>query len=218
MSAPESDAIPALESLQNSGAAQWSPVSFHFLEVLAQRLAGQPPQVRRLLEAKLTQAVADYAHRFKPQATPPDGATRTPPNGLATTEVKRSALGELLREISGSTSPSNEPAHVSVWPAPTGPRDELKSVQRHRATWSKLRAQKQVAQALAQAPKNAGPINSHLLVLRSLELMRDTSQDYLNRFMTYADTLLCLDQTDLSARAAPRKTAPASRAKRAPRG
>ena len=33
-----------------------------------------------------------------------------------------------------------------------------------------------------------------MLVLRSLALMRDISPDYLNRFMSYADTLLCLDQ------------------------
>ena len=47
-----------------------------------------------------------------------------------------------------------------------------------------------------QAPKNAGPINSHVVALRSLALMRDTSPDYLNRFMSYVDTLLCLDQGD----------------------
>ena len=62
-----------------------------------------------------------------------------------------------------------------------------------RNTWSKLSANKQLAQALDTAPKNAGPINSHMLVLRSLALMREISPDYLNRFMSYADTLLCLD-------------------------
>jgi hypothetical protein len=33
-----------------------------------------------------------------------------------------------------------------------------------------------------------------MLVLRSLGIMRDVSPDYLNRFMNYVDTLLCLDQ------------------------
>ena len=61
------------------------------------------------------------------------------------------------------------------------------------APWSRLSAEKQVVQALGQAPKNAGPINSHVVALRSLALMRDISPDYLNRFMCYADTLLCLD-------------------------
>jgi hypothetical protein len=49
---------------------------------------------------------------------------------------------------------------------------------------------------MLQAPQNAGPINSHMVSLRSLTLMRDISPDYLNRFMTYLDSLSCLDQAD----------------------
>ena len=49
-------------------------------------------------------------------------------------------------------------------------------------------------QAIAQAPQNAGPINSQMLVLRSLGLMHDASADYLSRFMVYVDTLLYLDE------------------------
>ena len=73
-------------------------------------------------------------------------------------------------------------------------RPELKAVRQFRNTWAKLSADQQLNRALDQAPKNAGPINSHMLVLRSLALMRDISPDYLNRFMSYADALLCLDQ------------------------
>jgi hypothetical protein len=86
-------------------------------------------------------------------------------------------------------------------------RTELKSVRQFRNTWSKLSADKQVAKALHQAPKNAGPINSHMLVLRSLALMREISPDYLNRFMTYADSLLCLDQHEQAKYALPAKSA-----------
>jgi hypothetical protein len=66
---------------------------------------------------------------------------------------------------------------------------------------------KRVAQELDQAPKNAGPINSHMLVLRSLEKMRDVSPDYLNRFTLYVDTLLLLDQGDKEKQALTKKTA-----------
>jgi hypothetical protein len=45
-----------------------------------------------------------------------------------------------------------------------------------------------------------------MLVLRSLALMRDIAPDYLNRFMSYVDTLLCLDQHQQD------KQAPASKA------
>jgi hypothetical protein len=59
---------------------------------------------------------------------------------------------------------------------------------------SQLSVAQQVQKALSQAPANAGPINSHMLMLRSLEWMRELSPAYLENFMTYADTLLCLEQ------------------------
>ena len=73
-----------------------------------------------------------------------------------------------------------------------------------------------MAQALGQAPANAGPINSHMLVLRSLALMRDISPDYLNRFLSYADTLLCLDPGEKEKPAAAKKP-PAAKAAKAPK-
>ena len=218
MSAPESVAIPALQRLQSAGAAQWSPVNFHFLQALALRVPAQPGPVRQLLEARLAQAIADYERQFKPVTAPLAGEASA--NKAATWPVKAdsSPLGALLRDLALAGAPVVGAAVTSDQPLVAHPRGELKSVQKHRETWSKLRAQRQVAQALEQAPKNAGPINSHMLVLRSLELMRTTSQDYLNRFMCYADTLLCLEETDLSAKAQPRKTTVASRLKRTPRG
>jgi hypothetical protein len=75
-------------------------------------------------------------------------------------------------------------------------RPDLKATRYFRETWSKISVDKRVTQALTQAPKNAGPINSHNLVLRSLALMRDISPDYLNQFTSYVDTLLCLDQCE----------------------
>jgi hypothetical protein len=104
-------------------------------------------------------------------------------------------------------APDGVPATPVVTPAmatdtgeaPSGtvsPARELKSLRYFRSTWSRLSAEQQLAQALAQAPENAGPLNSHLLVLRALQLMQDVSPDYLQRFMSYADTLLWLEQVD----------------------
>jgi hypothetical protein len=75
-----------------------------------------------------------------------------------------------------------------------------------------------VAQALDQAPKNAGPINSHMLVLRSLALMRDIAPDYLNRFMSYVDTLLCLDPDAPAPAKSAGKATPAGESGKKPRG
>jgi hypothetical protein len=50
-----------------------------------------------------------------------------------------------------------------------------------------------VARAAARAPDNAGPLNSHRLVLRSLALMQAASPHYLRRFLSQVDTLLWLE-------------------------
>jgi hypothetical protein len=63
---------------------------------------------------------------------------------------------------------------------------------------------------MAQAPQNAGPINSHMLVLRSLGLMRDISPDYLNRFMAHVDTLLCLEEAG-KVKLTPKRAAPSAK-------
>jgi hypothetical protein len=78
------------------------------------------------------------------------------------------------------------------------PAAELKSVAYFRNTWSRLSTEQQLTQTLAQAPANAGPMNSQHLVLRSLEVMRDISPDYLQAFMSYIDALIWLDHADPS--------------------
>jgi hypothetical protein len=126
------------------------------------------------------------------------------------TSEQCASLGALVRQLE-QHSPENADAPLE---GNAGSRSELKAIRNFRNIWSKLRVDKQVAQALEQAPKNAGPINSHMLVLRSLALMRDVSPDYLNRFMSYADTLLCLDQCEKEKLGNPKKRQVARAAKK----
>ena len=88
-------------------------------------------------------------------------------------------------------------------PAKSTPRigeaaPELKAVAYFRDAWSRLSTEQQLTQTLAQAPENAGPMNSQHLVLRSLQIMRDIAPDYLQGFMSYIDTLIWLEQADPS--------------------
>jgi hypothetical protein len=92
-------------------------------------------------------------------------------------------------------------------------RAESPKVQQFKKQLSQISVQKQVRQAMAQAPQNAGPINSHMLALRSLGLMRDASTDYLNRFMGYVDTLLRLEESG-TGKPPPKKSAPAQKSPR----
>lgn len=188
---PCSDSRQQLAALRLQGAHRFDPVRFHYLEVLAQRAQGQPERVQKLLQARLAHALAEWnsrreaAHSASPQHAEPAVTPSEAPTPL-------NALARYLAQHASESAP-DALAHASPEGA-TATRPELRSVRHFRKTWSRLSADRQLNQALHQAPQNAGPINSHLLVLRSLALMRDISPDYLDRFMSYADTLLGLEQ------------------------
>ncbi|HYD76432.1 DUF2894 domain-containing protein [Ramlibacter sp.] len=89
--------------------------------------------------------------------------------------------------------------------------DELASARRFREAWDRHRTMDQLQQAVARTPANAGPLNSHALVLRALERMGELSPDYLRRFMAQVETLQWLER---AAEQVPR----AAEAKKAARG
>ncbi|HYD95205.1 MAG TPA: DUF2894 domain-containing protein [Noviherbaspirillum sp.] len=225
-----SDAAPdfsaLIASLRTAGADRFDPVRLHYLDVLARRAEAQQGSVRRMLDARLGEALAAFKERFDQAQCDAreilDRSVQQYPQaagdlqrlfaagdfkGLrqlsATLQAREqgASLGALLRQLE-QHAPETAEARAQGHAAP---RSELKTIRKFRNTWAKLSVDKQVAQALEQAPKNAGPINSHMLVLRSLALMRDISPDYLSRFMSYADTLLCLDQREMEKPASPKK-------------
>ncbi len=214
---PPLDVSGEIAALRLLGADQFDPVRLHYLEVLAQRVNEHQGSVQRILGGKLAQALAAFRTGFEQAQNEasdaiaqaarkyPQAAAELQPlfnagnfagvrRCIATLERRGqgASLGDLARSMAQhAPDPGDEQLEGHV-----GSHAELKSVKYFRNTWSKLSADKQVTQALGQAPKNAGPMNSHGLVLRSLALMREISPDYLNRFMSYVDTLLCLEQSD----------------------
>ena len=185
---------PTLESLKADGSDGHDPARFHYLEALARRMQAQPPAVQALLQQRLQAAVADYAARAgNAPATPP-----APPVATCTTD---SPLALLNRDLAARAQA--EADHVRT--SESTSTSEMKSVRQFSEVWSKISADQQVTQALHKAPENAGPLNSHKLMLRSLGLMRTLSPDYLRRFMAQMDALLWLEQTNADlARPAPR--------------
>ena len=176
-----------IAALRLIGADKFDPVHLHYLQVLTGRISAHQGPVKRILDAKLAQALLVFKERFALA----QGEARDAIASLKKNEP-RASLGELTRYMAQH---SPEPVDGG-FDGHVGLRPELKTTRYFRNTWSKLSVDKRVTQALDQAPKNAGPINAHMLVLRSLALMRDISPDYLNRFTSYVDTLLSLDQCD----------------------
>ena len=183
------DPATAVALLRTQGAEPFDPARLHFLEALARRTRDHEGAVKRLLEEKLTHAVAAYQERLAQHADAASDVQRrkSPPAQTALAELTRYLTQHLPRNVQANGDESD---------ASIGARPELKSLRYFRATWSKLSVDKQLALAIEQGPEKAGPLNSHQLVLRSLTAMRDISPAYLSRFMSYVDALLWLDLAD----------------------
>ena len=189
-----------LSTLRQAGAARVDAVGWHYIEVLAKRSQSLSGSAQALLNHKLQKMLGDFNARMNAEpACSEDGERES--------DVSPSPLALLLQEMSpqASTLAQDSVGNSKPW------RGESPRVQQFRKQLRKISVQKQVSRAIAQAPQNAGPINSHMLVLRALGLMRDIAPDYLNRFMTHLDTLLNLEEAE-KARSSTRK--PVSRVKK----
>ena len=162
-----------LDAWRERGDHHHDPVRFRFIEALARRAAMHRGDARRILDDKLTRLLAAYGEDLDTRVSCAD-ATANPP-----TPPDRSALAELVDHIG---------RHAST--------HDVETLSYFRSTWSRLSAERRLTQSLAKLPENAGPLNSHQLVHRSLTLMRELSPEYLHRFMAYVDTLLWIDQAN----------------------
>lgn len=212
-----------IRRLRARGAEHFDPVGWRFIDALARRAAAHRGGVRRVLERRLDEALHRYAERFDhaadeaketlargraqfPHASDvlqqchDDGDFRGLSRQLAAmgAEAGRGPLAELLGCMGGNSNTAGmspvslEGAQLVV------AQGELKSLSYFRDTWSRLSVEQTLSHALAQAPENAGPLNSHFLVLQALGVMRDIAPEYLARFMSFADALLWLEQADSS--------------------
>jgi len=200
--ASDSEAGARIAAWRDSGDHRFDPVRFHFIEALAGRSAAHDGEARRLLDDRVARLVADYGAAL-PAAQAADGDAAPP---TAKLPAGRGPLALLVEQVARqATSAGDGPA-----------AGELKTLGYFRGTWAKLSAERRLTQSLAKMPENAGPLNSHHLVHRSLTLMRDLSPEYLNRFMAYVDTLLWLEQAGAgAATAAPESPRKAARGKTA---
>jgi len=162
-----------LEAWRERGADRLNPVRFHFIDAMERRATGHEGEARRLLDAKLDALLTAYANDLERAADTHHAPTSTEPTD--------SALAGLIDYIaSQTTAPSAYP--------------EMALLEYFREISSKVRTERQFRQSLEQVPGNAGPLNSNSLVHRALSLMRESSPDYLQQFLSYVDTLSWLEQ------------------------
>ncbi|MBK0393693.1 DUF2894 domain-containing protein [Ramlibacter algicola] len=71
---------------------------------------------------------------------------------------------------------------------------ELAGARRFRHAYAQVQAVDRVAQVLARKPRNAGPLNSHTLVLQTLGKVQELSPAYLRRTVELIEALDWLEQ------------------------
>lgn len=214
---------------RREGAWRADPASFHFLEALARRLLAAPAALRPRLLPRLQAGVDGYGRRLAQAQQAVAGqaqalAARLPAlarplralqasgdeRGLRLLAARHelppdcAPLAALNRHIQGR-SPALQGSGAEAGP------DELASLRRFRRAWSQGRSRDQLARAASRRPVNAGPLNSHALVLQALEQMQSLSPDYLRHFLAQVEALQWLE----SARDAPLEGARAARAGKA---
>lgn len=180
-----------LAALHQAGAAQRDPLRWHRLNALARRTQATPAEVQAVLAPRLNASLSAWLGALQAEGTrcpdpQPVPASIPQPGPLAT-------LTQHLHAARQAQQQASPPVGSGLLPDSGHPGDSP-SLLRFRETWAHLAAETQVARAAARAPDNAGPLNSHMLVLRSLALMQAASPHYLRRFLSHVDTLLWLEQ------------------------
>ena len=164
-------------------------VRARFAQALARRADAHAGAARRVLDDRLARLA--QAPDAAPDEPPHAGAAPARPGALA--ELVAHAARHKGAPVLGAASKAREAAPDKPVAA------DARTLQFFKRTWSRLSADQRLAQSRATLPDNAGPLNSHHLVHRSLTLMRELSPEYLERFVGYIDALQWLEQANEAA-------------------
>ena len=180
------------------------------IDALARRSALHQGAVRRVLEEKLRRLRSARVALVAQQGPALDSRPVFAP---ATTHAQASPapqpLADLLAHMARQTQaaqPTQPPNDTTT--APVGFTNaaapmELKAIRNYRSTWSRLRAERRLHQALALVPHNAGPLNTQRLLHQALHVMQQASPGYLLHFMAHVESLLVLDPVNQPLQALP---------------
>ncbi len=158
-----------LDAWRERGDDRRDPVRFHLIEALERRAANYDGETRALLDARIATLVQAWRNDFEHAQPAPQ-------------EAPSVTLGALLAHVKANTAKRADPRV----PDPA-------LLDYFRETWSRVRTERQLRDSRDQVPRNAGPLNSSSLAHRSLALMRELSPGYLQKFLSYMDTLSWLE-------------------------
>ncbi|OUS04900.1 hypothetical protein A9Q81_05300 [Gammaproteobacteria bacterium 42_54_T18] len=192
-----------IASLLEQGADSFDPIRFRYIESMVKRAGEQRKLVAQIIEKKVRKALNDYQHdamnreaSVKKQEVELNDAREELIVLTQHLDQGKSHDEECLNDGSFANVLRQQESDVvqSVAGTATGQRREPNAIRLYRESWIKQNSDRLVVQSVKNGPEDPGPLNSQMLVIHSLSTMRGLSPDYLNRFVSYVDTLLWLEQ------------------------
>ncbi len=203
-----------IESLLEQGADSFDPIRFRYIESMIKRASEQRKLVAQIIEKKARKALDDYQNDFlvKSKTEQNNAIKRVEKPQKQDVEISevRADLVALTQYLDQGKSHDDkgisEGSFTNVLRqqesdvvqsfagTATGQKREPNAIRLYRESWIKQNSDRLVMQSVKNGPEDPGPLNSQMLVIQSLSTMRGLSPDYLNRFVSYVDTLLWLEQ------------------------
>jgi len=199
--------------LLEHGADSFDPIRFRYIESMVKRAGEQRKLVAQIIEEKVRKALDDYQKDFSEKSKAEQNNVITSKGSAQKQGVEisdaRAELVALTQHLDQGKSHNEcvddgsftnvlrqQESDVvqSVAGEITAPRREPSAIRLYRESWIKQNSDRLVVQSVKNGPEDPGPLNSQMLVIHSLSTMRGLSPDYLNRFVSYVDTLLWLEQ------------------------
>lgn len=179
--------------IRSQGEAHRSPMQQRLIQAMERRATNLQGAAKQNVLDRLS-SLAD-AQPSRP--VPADAQVPAPP-----AQPALCALLDYIAQSSGTSEAGDAGPSSAGSRTHIPPMAALGEVQQ---LWSRLRSESQAREALAAEPTDAGPLNSAQLVHRALNLMRETSPEYLRHFLSYVDALSWLAEITPE----PGKTSPA---------
>jgi len=184
------------------------PVRLRYIESLLLKAEKSAGALAPVLEGRVREAISDFrdgvSHRRRAAGDAGPGRRQC------------SGISQLVQLLNTQRDESHDPrdgslddalrqqelelvaaiaAEADVPPmAGTSGQDVLRAARSLQRAMVRLNADRAVAQAMADVPPEAGPLNPQRLAARSLHTMKELSPHYLGRFVSYIDTLFWLEQ------------------------
>jgi hypothetical protein len=110
------------------------------------------------------------------------------------------SFSDMLNLIESTAVKNSQRPSQQTATSKTNKAAELKSFNSFKQFKEKYDTDKLVEQMITLRPENLGPLNPHMLLIKSLESLRELSPQYLSRFVTYIDAILRLEDATSAAK------------------